>query len=135
MNQSIGYVSVIVRDYDEAIAYYTVKLHFKIVEDKALGAGKRWVLAAPAGSTGACLLLAKAVTPLQESRIGDQTGGRVFLFLHTDDFSRDYDAMRSRGVRFLEAPRQEDYGMVAVFEDFYGNRWDLVQPACSTVRL
>ena len=135
MNQSIGYVSVIVRDYDEAIAYYTNKLQFRVVEDTAMGAAKRWVLMGPAGSKGTCLLLAKAATPLQESRIGDQTGGRVFLFLRTDDFLRDCNAMKSRGVRFLEEPRQEDYGTVAVFEDLYGNKWDLVQPVPSTERL
>jgi uncharacterized glyoxalase superfamily protein PhnB len=102
-------------------------LHFELVEDSPLTDTKRWVLVAPRGSGGACLLLAKAATAEQVAQIGDQAGGRVFLFLHTDDFRRDYEDMRSRGVVFLEAPRQEVYGTVAVFQDLYGNRWDLLQ--------
>jgi lactoylglutathione lyase len=127
MSQQIGYVALVVRDYDEAIAYYSGTLGFDLIEDTDLGDGKRWVLVRPPGDAGTCLLLAQAVSPEQESRIGDQTGGRVFLFLHTETFERDYAAMRSRGVRFLEEPRRESYGTVAVFEDLYGNRWDLLE--------
>lgn len=127
MKQAIAHVALLVRDYDEAIAFYTRKLRFTVLEDIALGGGKRWVLVAPPGSEGACLLLARAATPAQERRVGDQTGGRVFLFLTTDDFRRDYCDMRSRGVEFEEEPREEDYGTVAVFRDLYGNRWDLLE--------
>jgi catechol 2,3-dioxygenase-like lactoylglutathione lyase family enzyme len=127
MRQQIGYVAVVVRDYDEAIAFYTQTLGFHLLEDTDLGGGKRWVLVAPPGSAGTALLLARAATPEQESRIGNQTGGRVFLFLHTDDFWRDYHALRSRGVQFESEPRQEAYGTVAVFVDLYGNRWDLLE--------
>ena len=126
-SRKIGYVAVLVRDYDEAIAYYTQALGFALIEDRALSANKRWVLVAPSKGGGTCLLLAKASSPGQASRIGDQAGGRVFLFLHTDDFWRDYEAMRARGVAFEEAPRRESYGTVAVFKDLYGNRWDLLQ--------
>lgn len=125
MAQHIGYVALVVRDYDEAITYYTNVLGFELVEDTPIE-GKRWVLVRPPGGAGTCLLLARAVNPEQASRIGNQTGGRVFLFLHTDDFRRDYEAMRSRGVRFMEEPRHESYGTVVVFEDLYGNRWDLL---------
>src|SRR5215470_9745879 len=128
MPQYIGYISLVVRDYDEAISYFTEKLGFVVTEDTDLGGGKRWVLIAPPGSIGTRLLLAKAASAQQLLRIGDQTGGRVFLFLHTDDFWRDYKAYRSRGVLFSEAPREEPYGVVAVFIDLYGNRWDLIQP-------
>jgi catechol 2,3-dioxygenase-like lactoylglutathione lyase family enzyme len=137
MQHRIGYVALIVRDYDEAIDFYTQTLGFDLIEDTDLGSGKRWVLVAPpapsgAGSTpshstGTCLLLARAVTPHQESRIGDQTGGRVFLFLHTDDCWRDYRALQSRGVVFEVEPRLESYGIVAAFSDLYANRWDLLQ--------
>jgi catechol 2,3-dioxygenase-like lactoylglutathione lyase family enzyme len=123
--QRIGAVTLVVRDYDEAKAWYTEVLGFDPVEDTPLGDGKRWLLVAPPG--GPNLLLARAATPEQESRIGDQTGGRVFLFLHTDDFRRDHAAMTARGVVFREAPREETYGTVAVFEDLYGNLWDLLQ--------
>jgi catechol 2,3-dioxygenase-like lactoylglutathione lyase family enzyme len=127
MRQHIGYVALLVRDYDEAIAYFTGKLGFALVEDTDLGNGKRWVLMAPPGSRETRILLAKAATPDQAQHVGDQTGGRVFLFLHTDDFWRDYEAYRAKGVLFREEPRAEPYGTVAVFEDLYGNRWDLLQ--------
>jgi len=126
--QTIAHVTVVVRDYDAGIEYYTQRLGFELREDTRLEAGKRWVVVAPQGSAGTSLLLARAVNDEQLSRIGNQTGGRVFLFLHTDDFWRDYEAFRSRGVTFSGAPREEPYGTVAVFEDLYGNRWDLVQP-------
>lgn len=127
IKQKIGYVALLVRDYDEALAFYTGILGFDLIEDTALEDGKRWVLVAPPGTAGTCLLLAKATTPEQAAHIGDQTGGRVFLFLHTDDFWRDYHTLRSRGLQFTEEPRQEAYGTVAVFVDLYGNRWDLLQ--------
>ena len=127
MNQKIGYVALLVKDYDEAIAFYTRMLRFNLVEDTDLGEGRRWVLVAPPGSTETCLLLAKASSPRQENWVGDQTGGRVFLFLHTDNFWRDYQEMKSRGVVFIEEPRQEVYGTVVVFEDLYGNQWDLLE--------
>ena len=127
MGQAIAHVAIVVRDYDEAIAYYTNALGFDLVEDTPLGAGKRWVLVRPPGSHGTCLLLARAASPEQESRIGNQTGGRVFLFLHTDDFWRDYNAMKTRGVQFIQEPREEAYGRVVVFVDLCGNKWDLVE--------
>ena len=126
MSQTIGYIALVVRDYDEAIAFYTEKLGFTLVEDKPIE-NKRWVLVAPHGRASPCLLLARAVTPEQESRIGNQTGGRVFLFLHTDDFWRDYRDLSASGVRFVRPPKEETYGTVAVFEDLYGNLWDLLQ--------
>ena len=125
--QTIGYVALLVRDYDEALAFFTACLRFELVEDTSRGEGKRWVVVAPPGNAGTALLLAKAATPEQESRIGNQAGGRVFLFLHTDDFWRDYNEMKSLGVRFVEEPRQEAYGTVVVFLDLYGNKWDLLQ--------
>jgi catechol 2,3-dioxygenase-like lactoylglutathione lyase family enzyme len=128
LGQSIASVALVVRDYEEAIAFFTGCLRFTVVEDTPLADGKRWVLLAPPGATNTTLLLARAMTAEQTSRIGNQTGGRVFLFLHTDDFWRDYGDMRSRGVRFVEEPRREAYGTVAVFLDLYGNKWDLVQP-------
>ena len=127
MSQMIGHVALVVKDYDEAIAFFTDCLGFELIEDTPLGGTKRWVRVAPPGRGGTALLLAKAVTPEQESKIGNQTGGRVFLFLHTDDFWRDYHAMKSHGVTFTEEPRRESYGTVAVFFDLYGNKWDLVQ--------
>ncbi len=127
MAQRIGALALLVRDYDEAIAYYTRILGFDLIEDTPLEGGKRWVLVAPAGGRGTALLLARAVGQAQVARVGDQTGGRVFLFLHTDDFRRDYHAMRERGVQFTEEPRHEPYGTVAVFTDLYGNRWDLLE--------
>ena len=128
MTQLIANIALVVRDYDEAIAYYTSTLGFKLLEDTKLGTDKRWVLVAPTGRRGTRLLLAKATTPEQVTRIGNQTGGRVFLFLYTDDFWRDHAAMTAKGVSFIEKPRDEAYGTVVVFEDLYGNRWDLVQP-------
>ena len=127
MPQKIGYIALVVRDYDEAIAFYTTKLKFHLIEDRDLGNGKRWVRVRPPGSTGTDLLLARAVNPEQASRIGNQTGGRVFLFLHTDDFWRDYREFTARGVKFCRQPSEESYGTVAVFEDLYGNKWDLLQ--------
>ena len=127
MKQSIGYVTFIVPGYDEAIAWFTQVLGFALVEDVALGHGKRWVLVAPPGEGGTRLVLAEAADENQVARIGDQAGGRVFLFLHTDDFWRDHAAMKAKGVRFMEVPRNEPYGWVAVFEDNWGNRWDLLQ--------
>ena len=128
MHRSISRVAVVVRDYDEAIAFYTRTLGFDLIEDTPLPNGKRWVLVGPPGGNGAALLLARAATPEQESRVGNQTGGRVFLFLHTDDFARDHRDFTARGVRFVEGPRHEPFGTVAVFLDLYGNRWDLVGP-------
>ena len=127
MPQKIGYITLLVRDYDEAISFYTNQLRFDLIEDTQLGNGKRWVLVAPVDAAGSCLLLARAASPSQEKYVGNQTGGRVFLFLHTDDFWRDYEAMKSRGVIFCEEPRAESYGTVAVFEDLYGNKWDLLE--------
>ena len=129
MVQNIDAVTLVVRDYDEAIEFYTRKVGFDLVEDTPLGDGKRWVLMAPPGSNGPRLLLAKADGERQQARVGDQTGGRVFLFLQTDDFDRDHAAMQAAGVRFREAPRKEAYGTVAVFEDLHGNLWDLIEPA------
>src|SRR5580693_3713350 len=127
MNQTVGHVALVVREYDEAIAFFTRTLNFKLIEDTRLSEDKRWVLIAPPDSQGTSLLLARAATPEQASRIGNQTGGRVFLFLHTDDFWRDYNEMTARKVKFIREPVEEEYGTVAVFEDLYGNRWDLLQ--------
>ena len=129
MTQHLAAVALVVRDYDEALDFYIGKLGFELIEDTRLSDSKRWVLVAPPGAEEMRLLLAKADSPEQKTRIGNQAGGRVFLFLHTDDFQRDYEAYRARGVRFLEAPRRETYGTVAVFADLYGNKWDLIQPA------
>ena len=128
--QRLALVSVVVRDYDEAIAFYCNTLGFSLVEDSYQPAqDKRWVVVAPPGSAGgAQLLLARASNETQAARIGNQTGGRVFLFLYTDDFARDHAAYRAQGVRFVREPKEEPYGTVAVFEDLYGNLWDLVQP-------
>ena len=126
--QSIGYVALVVRDYDEAVDFYVHRLGFTLVEDTFIEAQrKRWVLVAPPGSSGSQLLLAKAVGEEQSSRIGNQTGGRGFLFLHTDDFWRDFRLYSERGVVFVREPREEAYGTVAVFQDLYGNLWDLLQ--------
>jgi len=131
MAQTLGYVALVVRDYDEALAFFIHSLGFTLIEDTVakdrLGNDKRWILVSPPGSRGTSLLLAQASTPEEASRVGNQTGGRVFLFLHTDDFWRDYREMLARGVKFTKAPRQEAYGTVAVFEDLYGNKWDLLE--------
>lgn len=128
MKQSIVHVALVVRDYDEAIDFYTKKLHFTLVEDTYQPEqDKRWVLVAPPGSTGTTLLLARASKPEQEVCIGNQTGGRVFLFLQSDDFWRDYNEMVSLGINFVREPKEESYGRVAVFEDLYGNLWDLIE--------
>ena len=130
--QTLGYISLLVPDYDEAINFFTRSLAFDLIEDTPSkdrqGHDKRWVLVAPHGSPGTQILLAQASGEEEASRIGNQTGGRVFLFLHTDDFWRDYEAMKAKGVRFVRQPKQEEYGTVAVFEDLYGNKWDLLQP-------
>jgi catechol 2,3-dioxygenase-like lactoylglutathione lyase family enzyme len=130
MRQSLLHVALVVRDYDEAIAFFCSKLHFTLVEDTYQPEqDKRWVVVAPPGSQGTSLLLARATTPEQTAAIGNQTGGRVFLFLATDDFDRDYAAMLAAGIRFVREPKQAPYGKVAVFEDLCGNQWDLIQPA------
>lgn len=129
MPQTIAHVTFLVRDYDEALAFFTESLAFHILEDTPLSDSKRWLLVAPPNSSGPALLLAQAATPEQANQIGHQAGGRVFLFLHTDDFDRDYRRMQSHNVKFLEIPRHESYGIVAVFQDLYGNKWDLLQPA------
>lgn len=128
MRHAIGAISLLVRDYDEAIGYYTQCLSFELIEDTPLGGGKRWVVLAPPGARETRLLLARADTPEQQASVGHQAGGRVFLFLHVDDFHARHEAMLASGVTFCEAPREEPYGTVAVFEDLYGNRWDLLQP-------
>lgn len=129
MKQSLGLVSLVVRDYDEALSFYVGTLGFRLVEDTFVPAqSKRWVVVVPPGATESRLLLAQASTPEQASRIGSQTGGRVFLFLYTDDFWRDYESYRSKGVVFVREPKEEAYGTVAVFLDLYGNMWDLLQP-------
>ncbi len=128
MKQRIAHIALVVKDYDEAIAFYTQKLDFQLIEDTALPDGKRWVIVAPPGATECSLLLAKAANEEQASRIGNQTGGRVFLFLFTDDFWRDYTKMKQIGIRFVRLPKDFPYGTVAVFEDLYGNQWDLIQP-------
>jgi len=130
LSEALVYATLVVRDYDEAIAYFTRTLGFDLVEDSDRGQGKRWVVVRPAGSRGAGLLLARAASPDQERAIGNQTGGRVGFFLHTDDFASTYQTYKTRGVRFVEAPRSEAYGKVVVFADLYGNKWDLIQPRC-----
>ncbi|GAA4351861.1 VOC family protein [Hymenobacter saemangeumensis] len=133
MKQHLGAVALLVRDYDEAIAFFTRQLRFRVVEDAQLpGENKRWVTLSPPGASEGRLLLAQAATPEQERQVGNQAGGRVFLFLHTDDFWRDHEQMTAAGVQFLEAPRVEAYGTVAVFADLYGNKWDLLQLVGST---
>ncbi|MFM9021157.1 MAG: VOC family protein [Sediminibacterium sp.] len=129
MQQHLNAIALVVRDYDEAIAYYTRVLSFVLLEDTVLHADKRWVVVAPPGSGNGCkILLAKATNERQLSAVGNQCGGRVFLFLHTDDLERDYQIMKQAGVEFSEEPRQEVYGKVVVFQDLYGNRWDLIEP-------
>lgn len=127
--QSLGAIAFLVHDYDEAIAFFVDALGFSLMEDTAQGEGKRWVTVAPRGSEGTKLLLARATDDGQRAQVGKQGGGRVFLFLHTDDFAADHARMRAHGVRFREEPRHEAYGTVAVFDDLYGNGWDLIQPA------
>jgi len=127
MKQSIAHIALVVEDYDEAIEFYTEKLNFTLLEDTIQSETKRWVLVAPPGAKECCLLLAKAVGEEQKSRVGNQTGGRVFLFLKTDDFWRDYKEMQIKDINFVREPKNEDYGTVAVFEDLYGNLWDLVE--------
>lgn len=130
MKQSIAHVALIVRDYDEAIAFFTQKLRFTLVTDSYQPEQhKRWVVVAPPGASGATLLLAKATTPAQETAVGNQSGGRVFLFLTTDDFWRDYNEMTAQGIQFVRQPKVEPYGTVAVFADLYGNLWDLLEMA------
>ncbi|HKQ47487.1 MAG TPA: VOC family protein [Phycisphaerae bacterium] len=128
VGQRIAQVTLVVREYDEAIRFYTETLGFVLLEDTDLGGGKRWVRVAPAGGAGVELLLARAVTEEQRGRVGDQTGGRVFLFLETDDFWRDYEALRAKGIEFVRPPREEVYGTVAVLQDLYGNKIDLIEP-------
>ena len=128
MKQSLAQIALVVGDYDEAIEFYTKKLNFTLLEDTALSETKRWVRVAPRGSDHCGILLAKAANDEQKSRVGNQTGGRVFLFLHTDDFERDFEHMKERGIEFVRGPVQEPYGMVAVFKDLYGNLWDFIQP-------
>lgn len=129
MKQELAAISLVVDDYDKAIKFYTEKLNFRLLEDTPLSETKRWVRIAPPGSTGCSILLAKASTEEQASRVGNQTGGRVFLFLHTDDFYRDYENLKRNNVLIVRGPSVEDYGTVAVFSDLYGNLWDLIQPA------
>lgn len=133
MQQHIAHLALVVRDYDEAIEFYTKKLSFELVEDTVLSDVKRWVLVRPKGDGACCLLLAKAANEEQSSRIGNQTGGRVFLFLFTDDFYRDYENMQSVGIEFVRPPSVEEYGTVAVFKDLYGNLWDLIESRKSEV--
>ncbi len=128
LQQHLANVTLLVKDYDEALAFYTQQLNFELLEDTPLGKGKRWVRIAPPNNTGVALLLAKANTPKELASVGEQAGGRVFLFLQTNDFWRDYEQMQERGVHFLEAPREESYATVAVWEDLYGNKWDLLAP-------
>ena len=128
MKQRIAHVALVVIDYDEAIKFYTEKLNFTLIEDTVLSETKRWVLVKPKNSDGCALLLAKAATEEQKSRVGNQTGGRVFLFLFTDDFWRDYSKMLADGIKFIREPAEEEYGIVTVFEDLYGNLWDFIQP-------
>ncbi|MES1225769.1 MAG: VOC family protein [Bacteroidota bacterium] len=128
MKQTIAHVALIVHDYDEAIQFYTTKLNFILVEDTKLSDTKRWVLIAPTGNTGTQILLARADQEEQKKAVGNQSGGRVFLFLHTDDFYRDYHDLKEKGVEFVREPVHEAYGIVAVFKDLYGNLWDLIDP-------
>ena len=128
MQQYLAGISLVVNDYDEAIDFYTRKLSFTLLEDTRMSDTKRWVVIAPPGSTGCTLLLAKAANDAQKAAVGNQTGGRVFLFLHTDNFDRDYNQMQEVGIEFIESPREEAYGKVVVFADLYGNRWDLIEP-------
>lgn len=129
MKQNLASIAIVVNDYDGAIEFYTKQLEFDLIEDTILSDTKRWVLVAPKGAEGCKLLLAKAANEEQQSRVGNQTGGRVFLFLHTDDFWRDYNNYTAKGIEFVRPPSKEEYGTVAVFKDIYGNLWDLIGPA------
>ena len=129
MNQRLAYITLLVDDYDKAIDFYIGKLNFKLIEDTTLSETKRWVLVKPDGSGDCCLLLAKAANEQQKSMIGNQTGGRVFLFLHTDNFKRDYQNLLNNGIKIVREPVEEKYGIVAVFQDIYGNHWDLIEPS------
>tara|TARA_Y100001933_G_scaffold102253_1_gene102845 strand:- start:1225 stop:1647 length:423 start_codon:yes stop_codon:yes gene_type:complete len=129
MNQKIAHIALVVRDYDEAIEFYTKKLNFNLVEDTKLNEEKRWVVVSPPGATECTLLLAKAANEKQLQSVGNQSGGRVFLFLFTDDFWRDYNTMLEKEIEFVREPKEEEYGTVAVFEDLYGNLWDLLEPS------
>ncbi len=128
MKQKLAHIAVVVNEYDEAIKFYTEKLHFELVEDTKLSETKRWVLVRPTGANSCCLLLAKAANDEQRGRVGNQTGGRVFLFLHTDNFERDYQNLLSNNIEIVRQPQKEAYGTVAVFKDLYGNLWDLIEP-------
>ena len=129
MKQSLVHIAIVVDDYDKAIEFYTQKLHFTLTEDTTLSDTKRWVLVTPKGASGCSLLLAKAATDEQKSRIGNQTGGRVFLFLHTDNLERDYQNLLDHKIKIVREPTIEPYGKVAVFEDIFGNLWDLIEPS------
>jgi len=129
MKQRLAHIAIVVNDYDEAIRFYTEKLHFELIEDSQLSETKRWVLVKPKGTDGCCLLLAKAANEEQLSRVGNQTGGRVFLFLHTDDLKRDFQNLLDNEIEIVRQPSKEEYGTVAVFKDIYGNLWDLIEPA------
>lgn len=128
MNQRIAHITLVVKDYDEAIQFYTEKLNFELLEDTKIDELKRWVVIAPPGAKECCLLLARAADDQQSAIVGNQTGGRVFLFLFTDNFRRDYNKMIEKGISFVRPPKEESYGLVAVFEDLYGNMWDLLEP-------
>ncbi|MBL7765110.1 MAG: VOC family protein [Chitinophagaceae bacterium] len=128
MKQNLAQVALVVNDYDEAIAFYTQKLHFTLLEDTVISDTKRWVRIAPPGSDSCGLLLAKAANEVQQSRVGNQTGGRVFLFLHTDDLQRDYQNLLTQNIKIVREPIMEVWGKVLVFEDLYGNLWDLIEP-------
>ena len=129
MKQRLAHIATVVNDYDEAIKFYTEKLHFDLIEDTRLSETKRWILVRPKGGNSCCLLLAKAANEEQRSRVGNQTGGRVFLFLHTDNFERDYQNILDHQIEIVRQPQREEYGTVAVFKDLYGNLWDLIEPA------
>lgn len=131
MNQSLSQISLVVKDYDEAIKFYTEKLHFTLLEDTTLSETKRWVRVAPQGNTGCCLLLAKAANDEQQSRVGNQTGGRVFLFLYTDDIERDYKNLKDKKVKIVRELEIQPHGKVLVFADLYGNLWDLIEPSAT----
>jgi len=128
MKQRLAHIAIVVNDYDEAIKFYTEKLHFDLIEDTQLSETKRWVLVRPKGGDSCCLLLAKAASEEQQSRVGNQTGGRVFLFLHTDNIERDYQNLLDNKIEIVRLPQKEVYGTVAVFKDIYGNLWDLIEP-------